>query len=906
MPDTPVFQGHHLIEQALYEKNLMLQRLAKAGHFELHGAQNIINLPAKQALAAEMGISPHPGGPLGDYSEQLRQALKEIENTAEGRAAMGKLPATAEQQALAMQRVAAKVETLTETLRAGIINGDLVTNTPQGMTPEQANAKVRTFFADLDGYQRTHAAQIAELKTLSPDELRWRGVTQSESNVRLALDAIDQPGNATLSDRWGGRASLGTAIEDANQAGRLPLTEPTAVRVRTAFNPEMPLTIARPGPASAVPELAGTAGRTGAAEGAVEAAAARGPLNGARVLGAAGVAALAVDFAITGHRVVELHAEGNAAGAKSAATHFVGRTAGGFGGGFLLGAGYGAVTGSWTGPGAVVTGLVGGVAGGFAGEYWAQYQDKKAVYTQEDRSGNEWSRNPEDANGSWSRTVRAPTPDGRYIESTMVAAGRLVDELNYKAANDSYSLGLANLPKPADPFRIDARGDNTPPREPFETSRHYVRNPQNGEWNLSIHEVIDGRIPLDRSVAVGTEKAGQLELESQRIVAQNAANTPEALAARYQIAYNQYGWNDFAGIEPVPEAITNAQTKPQPLMASNGEKYALESNGEWRTPGWVYGTNPAEGNIIEELNRTRQSRDVGVQELQAMAEVARANPTPTEFGLRGQVMAAYRSAGIPRTAEEIDAAVAAVTQDHARDMTESMPYYLQVQKDGSLATLAGREDERMEIRSVTTPQEITQAHAQRAAAPESQQPASVTPASEHPPAHAPGTRAPNNTVPTSPAAQDRPEVDRRQGMLPRPEDAGMVEQLRSSVAKLDERHNKPWDQNSDRLLASAYRLSVEAGFKPGDSVDMALNEATDARAAGTTLLVMRSGQGASPDPAANRAQMPTHEALAAAPEQQYAVANQSRDSQEQRRLQELSQSHDQQRDAQMLQGPRMA
>jgi hypothetical protein len=903
MPDTPVFQGHHLIEQALYEKNLMLQRLARGGYFELHGAQNIINLPAKQALAAQMGISPHPGGPLGDYSEQLRQALREIENTAEGRAAMGKLPVTPEQQALAMQRVAAKVETLTETLRVGIINGDLVTNTPQGMTPEQANARVRTFFADLDGYQRTHAAQIAELKTLTPDELRWRGVTQSESNVRLALDAIDQPGNATLSDRWGGRASLGTAIEEANQAGRLPLTEPVALRVRAAFNPEMPLTILRPAPAPTVPELAGSAGRAGAVEGAAEGAVARGSLSGARVLGAAGVAALAVDFAITGHRVAELRAEGNDAGAKSAATHFVGRTAGGFGGGFLLGAGYGAVTGSWTGPGAVVTGLVGGVAGGFAGEYWAQYQDRKAVYTQVDRSNNEWTRDPEDVNGTWSRSVSVAASDGSYRESRMVAAGRLVDELNYKAANDSYSLGLANLPKPENPFRIDASGDNTPPREPFETSRHYVRNPQNGAWNLSIHEVVDGRIPIDRSVAVGPEKAGQLELESQRIIAQNAANTPEALTARYQVAYNQYGWNDFANIEPVPEAITNAQTQPQPLMASNGEAYTQAANGQWSTPGWVYGTNPAEGNIIEELNRTRQSQHAGVQELHSMADVARANPTPTEFGLRSQVAAAYRSAGLPRTAEEIDAAVAAVTKDHARDMTEPMPFSLRVQKDGSIATLAGKEDERMEIRSVTTPQEIAQARAHPATTPESRQPGTVAPSTAHPPTHAPGTPAPNNAPPTTP---ERPEVDRRHSMLPRPEDAGMVDQLRSSVAKLDERHHKPWDQNSDRLLASAYRLSVEAGFKPGDRVDMALNDATDARAAGTTLLVMRSGQGASPDPAANRAQMPTQEALAAPPEHQYAVANQSRESQEQRRVQELAQTQEPQRDAQMVQGPRMA
>lgn len=128
---------------------------------------------------------------------------------------------------------------------------------------------------------------------------------------------------------------------------------------------------------------------------AAEAAGARG-LSGARVAGAAGVALMAYDFAVTGHRVVQLSTQGNDTGAESAATHFVGRNAGGIAGGFLLGAGYGAITGSWTGPGALATGLVGGVAGAYLGERWAEKQDINRIYTQPDRSGNEWTRNPED------------------------------------------------------------------------------------------------------------------------------------------------------------------------------------------------------------------------------------------------------------------------------------------------------------------------------------------------------------------------------------------------------------------------------------------------------------------------------------------------------------------------------
>lgn len=934
MGDTPVFQGHHLIEQGAFDNSPILKALAKSGHFDLHGSNNILNLPATKALAAQMGVSPHPGGPLSGYSDELMAVLRDLENTPDGKILLGR-NAPPDVQAAAAERMGVRVQNLDHTLRAGLVNGDLVSNAPQGMSTDEANAKVRRFFSDLEGYERAHVDQINEFKTMKPDELRWRAITQSEGNVKLALEAIEKPNAGTLSPRWGGRESLGTAIEEANHVGRLPLSESTAASVNRAFNLETPLTITRPGPASSASELAsnvgrpssaaselagnvgrggssaselaGNAARAGATDGAVTeaAVATRGRISGAGVLTAAGVAALALDFAVTGHRVAELRSQGNEAGASSATTHFVGRTAGGVAGGFGAGFLYGLVAGSETGPGALVTGLVGGVVGGFAGEYWAQQQDKKAVYTQVDRSGNEWSRNPDEPNSAWTRTVRAPTPEGGYRNLQVVAGGRLVDELNYKSANDAYSLGLANLPEPKDPFRLDASGGRTPPPEPFETSRHYVRNPQNGEWNLSIHEVIDGRIPIDRAVAVSPEQAVQLEAESLRIIGQNALNTPEALVARYQVAYEQYGWHDFANIEPVPEVITGIQTRPQALMASDGNAYTLGGDGTWTTPGMIYGTNAAEGNIGEELNRTRHSQEAGVQELFTMAQIARDNPTPTEFGLRGQVTEAYRNAGIARTPEEINAAVDAVTQSHARDMTTPVPYSLQLQKDGSLATMVGKDDERMEIISVTTPDQIAQAHAQRATAQEAQQPTHVAPAAPSTPAPAQNTPTPHNTAPTS---QDKPEVDRRHSMAPRPEDAGLVEQLRSSVAKLDERHNKAWDQSSDRLLASAYRLATEAGFKPRDKVEMALNEATETRAAGTTLFVMRSGPGASPDPAANRAHMPTQEALSAAPEQQYAAANLSRDAQAQDRTQQLAQAQtqeQQQRDDQTRQGPRL-
>ncbi|KLB52711.1 hypothetical protein XEUV315_23805, partial [Xanthomonas euvesicatoria] len=101
------------------------------------------------------------------------------------------------------------------------------------------------------------------------------------------------------------------------------------------------------------------------------------------------------------------------------------------------------------------------------------------------------------------------------------------------------------------PYRLDARNETHPPREPFETGRDYVRDAQTGKWQLEIRENIDGKIPVTRSAPISAERGAELESQSQTIIAQNAANTPEATAARYQIAYNQFGWNEFANREPV-------------------------------------------------------------------------------------------------------------------------------------------------------------------------------------------------------------------------------------------------------------------------------------------------------------------------------------------------------------------
>ncbi|MCD0266501.1 hypothetical protein JWH11_08600 [Xanthomonas melonis] len=62
MTDTPALQGNHFIEQAAVSESRLLQSLSRSGLFDLHSLRNTLNLPADQALAAEMGLSPYPSG----------------------------------------------------------------------------------------------------------------------------------------------------------------------------------------------------------------------------------------------------------------------------------------------------------------------------------------------------------------------------------------------------------------------------------------------------------------------------------------------------------------------------------------------------------------------------------------------------------------------------------------------------------------------------------------------------------------------------------------------------------------------------------------------------------------------------------------------------------------------------
>lgn len=92
-------------------------------------------------------------------------------------------------------------------------------------------------------------------------------------------------------------------------------------------------------------------------------------------------------------------------------------------------------------------------------------------------------------------------------------------------------------------------------------------------------------------------------------------------------------------------------------------------------------------------------------------------------------------------------------------------------------------------------------------------------------------------------------------------DRELLENLQGQVRRLDKQAGKGWDENSERLAASALVVARKMGFTAHDDLRLTFNDASQRHGAGELLFVSRQGTTASPDPAANLTYMPTAEAL---------------------------------------------
>ena len=328
----------------------------------------------------------------------------------------------------------------------------------------------------------------------------------------------------------------------------------------------------------------------------------------ARSLGVAGAVAFTAYDGITAtHRAIDLHNRGNIVGSQSEILEFAGRNVGLLGGA-ALGVEAGAVLGIESGPGALLTGAAGGVIGAIGGQHIVTAVENHRIYNQDDKAGNSWAYDPQQPALGWTRTVSTRDPDASrlnegfpvYREQTLTANPALANELNYKASGIAVQMALAHPPTPQDPYSIAPGPSDTPSiRE-----SPWTRDAQTQAWSRSVTTgVMEHGMVNAHTETASAQKTAEILRASDTVVAQNFASSPRAIAARYQAAYEQYGWDQFGAPQA---AVTEAlKASPDKLQASDGNDYTRGADGQWTTPGLIYGTNAAEGNLRAELDAAR-------------------------------------------------------------------------------------------------------------------------------------------------------------------------------------------------------------------------------------------------------------------------------------------------------------
>ncbi|MGN5674479.1 hypothetical protein ABUK28_21170, partial [Xanthomonas citri pv. mangiferaeindicae] len=313
MPNnSPLFQGHHGIEQQTLGHSRLLKALADTGRFEMDAGSNLINMPNDKALAHALGVSPHSGGPIRDYRQGLEDSLARLERSKDGRAALAGDPE-------ALDRVAAKVHRLGDNVQVALINGDLRTNTGLGQTIDQARAQTKAFFQDPNGYDKLHAGQVDAHGQASPLNRQWGVVTQSEPRVLATLQhlqgstqALTRGDNVDLQ-----RHGLSQAIANAHQDGRVVMSERGILVVEQTLGEE------------AAQNLRVPRGQRGdvAMQLLMGEASARGLTR------AGGLLTTGADAVMTARTASALMEQGNTTAAQSEVQHAIARNAGGWAGG---------------------------------------------------------------------------------------------------------------------------------------------------------------------------------------------------------------------------------------------------------------------------------------------------------------------------------------------------------------------------------------------------------------------------------------------------------------------------------------------------------------------------------------------------------------------------------------------
>ena len=338
MAGVTVFQDHHVIERQAVDKSALLQNLVKQRLFNVDDPANRLNLPADPDVAAKIGIYPHSGGPLAEYSRGLGRHLLDLENSLDGQLAL-------QGDKAAAVRIAEQVNTLRNTMRAGLVNDDLLTNKPSDMTKAEARTKINSFFRDLESYTENHAAQIDRFARGHVNV--WEAVTVSETKIQSALDAIELSGKkAAKGPAESAKFGLGLAVAEARQTGRLVVSPAFAQKLDTIWDTNLLDDV-----------LNGKA--------VVSSANMATLFKGLKVVGVAG---LIYDIGTSTAEAANATSRGDGDGAANIMARLAGRIYLGIEGA-ALGAAIGGAVGAPGGPVALASSVVGALVGGIGGAF---------------------------------------------------------------------------------------------------------------------------------------------------------------------------------------------------------------------------------------------------------------------------------------------------------------------------------------------------------------------------------------------------------------------------------------------------------------------------------------------------------------------------------------------------------
>lgn len=624
-------QDHHAIEQQTLRHSPLLAKLQEAGRFNIHAQENRLFLPANPAYADAMGITPHSGGPLGEYQNGMIRRLNEIQRTRDGKAALLN-------DSDALDRVMVRVEALRDTVKVGLINGDLNTNTPLGSTPAITNKRIRDFFDGVPEYHQTHIAQIQALKGFTGVDLGWVAVTHSESGIVTTLNRIEydakpltRGGNIELQ-----RSGLSLAISNAHHGGRVVLTEPGIQTVERVLGEEAGHRIRSPR----------------SQQGGATLDLLLGEASTSQLIRSGGLLASGADAVITARRTSQLLEEGNGTAAQSELTHALARNGGGWVGGMATASVIG--TSSFV-PAAIVAGDALLMSKAF--DKGADLLDNRAVYRQTDKAGVTWQFNGR----NWERqAVMDSAGDGlgNPAERSVGASYEKARELGAYAHVKAVELALGKAPPPQDPFSIPAKDGEGRLDNP-----NWHRDAQTEQWTRQVKIGVSGA--NDRGVyetqTASPERANELNREAVQRIENNIANGKAAIAASYLETYAATRASDFVPL--VPEAVEQARARPDAVQGSDNQLYQRDEEGQWHHAGQI-----AQGNMALELELTRTIQQPSLDQFNQTIAALESRPLPSAAEVnQNELRHSYYAAGIalsPAWEQAIALATARTREQH--------------------------------------------------------------------------------------------------------------------------------------------------------------------------------------------------------------------------------------------------